>query len=156
MNSNITKLLLDTSFILPSMGIKITNTLVHRCLTRIAEQRSKYQLYYTQMNLLEATWVYLREKKSQTIENSSKEIFMTGLRSVIDQYKEVMIISEDYSFALELYTSGHSDMLDCLEFAAAARIGLSWLTLDRKMYLFLTKVKISTKFLLLGEDFLLQ
>ena len=47
------KILLDTSFLLPTIGINVTHPLIPQVLQKLASNPSAWQISYTEINLLE-------------------------------------------------------------------------------------------------------
>jgi len=123
------KVLLDTSFILPSLGIDAGEE-VPKGLRRLAEVRA--EIYYSSFSILESLWVATRLSTSTTIDEES---FSLGLRSIIEGggYRKVEEDSKTFSDALRLYVLGHKDMIDNILYASSINFNLKLLTLDKEL-----------------------
>ncbi len=123
------KVLLDTSFILPTLGIDVGQD-ASKGLKKLAEAEA--EIHYSRFTILESLWVAAR-----TIRDSSfhPESFRGGLRSVIEsgRYRKVEEDSEVFNEALRLYKLGHKDMIDNILYASSARLDLKLLTLDGEL-----------------------
>ena len=123
------RVLLDTSFILPSLGIDVGEE-VSKSLKRLASIKAK--IYYSQFSILESLWVAARLTTSVTFD---RESFSLGLRSIIEggRYMKVEEESKTFNEALRLYTLGHKDMVDNILYASSTCLNLKLLTLDNKL-----------------------
>ena len=123
------RVLLDTSFLLPSMGIEVGGE-VSRGLKGLAEIEA--EIYYSCFSILESLWVAARLSRSATFDGES---FSLGLRSIIEgsRYMRVEEDSKTFNDALRLYTLGHRDMIDNILYASSTRLGLKFLSLDNEL-----------------------
>jgi hypothetical protein len=123
------KVLLDTSFILPSLGIDVGEEVLEG-LRRLAASRA--EIYYSGFSLLESLWVSARLSARTAL---NMEGFRLGLRSVIEggRYRKVDETSQVFSDALELYFLGHRDMVDNVLYACSTNLGLKFLTVDAEL-----------------------
>jgi hypothetical protein len=123
------KVLLDTSFILPSLGIDVGEEVLEG-LRRL--EASRAEIYYSGFSVLESLWVSAR-LLARTAFNM--EGFRLGLRSVIEggRYRKVDESSQVFSDALELYFLGHRDMVDNVLYACSTNLGLKFLTVDAEL-----------------------
>lgn len=123
------RVLLDTSFILPSLGINVGEE-VSKSLKGLAD--IKAEIYYSNFSILESLWVAARLSTGATFD---REIFSTGLRSVIEggRYKKVEEDSKTFNDALRLYMLGHKDMVDNILYASSSRLNLKLLTMDNEL-----------------------
>ncbi|MGQ9513949.1 MAG: PIN domain-containing protein [Thermoproteota archaeon] len=129
------KVLLDTSFILPTLGIDAGEE-VSKSLKKLADIEA--ELYYSRFNILESLWVAARFTESPTF---NMEIFSQGLRSIIESgiYGKVEEDSETFKEALRLHALGHKDMIDDILYAASSNLNLKLLTLDAELREFIHK-----------------
>jgi predicted nucleic acid-binding protein len=131
------KFLLDTSFILPTLGITVTgvNPEVIRFLAN-----PKIEVYYSRFSLLESLWV--ATKISESVFDG--ETFQLGLRSITEglRYKRVEEDSETFKEAFRLYRLGHKDMIDNILYASALSLDLRLLTLDDEFKKFALEKKL--------------
>lgn len=120
------KVLLDTSFILPTLGISVSGA-TQQGIRILAE--SETEIYYSRFSILESLWVAARTIEDKTFDDES---FGLGLRSIMEggRYARVEEDYEIFNEAFRLYRLGHKDMIDNILYASAARLGLRLLTLD--------------------------
>ena len=123
------RVLLDTSFILPSLGIDVGEEVLEG-LRRLAASRA--EIYYSGFSLLESLWVSARLSAGTALD---MEVFRLGLRSVVEggRYGKVDETSQVFSDALELYTLGHRDMVDNVLYACSTNLGMKFLTVDAEL-----------------------
>ena len=123
------RVLLDTSFLLPSMGIDVGEE-VSRGLKRLNDTGAK--IHYSHFSILESLWVAARLSRTESF---SRESFSLGLRSIIEggRYMKVEEDSIIFDDALRLYTLGHRDMIDNLLYSSSSRLDLKLLTLDNQL-----------------------
>lgn len=132
------EILLDTSFLLPTLGIA-TDAPVACALAEAADRR--YKLRYSRLSLLEASWVFSRVAERGSDPDSNRAAFDRGIRSVIHsgRYSEVVEQPEAYLGALKLRSLGHRDLVDCLLYLDSVHYGLRLLTLDNGLRHFLAR-----------------
>ena len=123
------RILLDTSFILPTLGITVSGVTPEaiKFLTEVPQ----IQIYYSRFSVLESLWVATRISDAKF----DAETFQLGLRSIIEghKYKRVEEDSEIFKEAFRLYRLGHKDMIDNILYASALSLGLMLLTLDDQL-----------------------
>lgn len=132
------RVLLDTSFILPSLGIDVGEE-VSKGLKGIAD--IKAEIYYSHFSILESLWVAARPSTSATF---NAESFNLGLRSIIegDRYMKVEEDSKTFNDALKLYMLGHKDMIDNILYANSIRLNIKLLTLDNRLKEFIQQSRL--------------
>ena len=132
------RVLLDTSFILPSLGIDVGEK-VSKGLKLLAAKAP--EIYYSSFSILESLWVL-----SKTIEDapSQLESFRIGLRSVMEsgRYRRVNEDSKIMNEAFGLYKLGHKDMIDNILYASSIQLDLKLLTLDNDLKSFIQTKKL--------------
>lgn len=123
------KVLLDTSFLLPSLGIEVGQE-VAKGLGGLAEEEA--EIYYSRFSLLESLWVVARLLRNGAFDGDR---FSLGLRSVIGggRYRLLEEGAHAYSEGLRLYRLGHRDMIDNILYASSVSHGLRFLTLDKEL-----------------------
>ena len=123
------RVLLDTSFILPSLGID-TGEEILKGLKKLIDIEA--EIHYSRFSILESLWVVARLIKSKTFDIGS---FRLGLRSILEsgRYKEVDENYETFNEALNLYMLGHKDMIDNILYANSVHLNLKLLTLDNEL-----------------------
>ncbi len=121
------RILLDTSFILPSLGIDVGREAVEG-LKKLAE--TGVETLYSRFSILEALWVVAKLTGGVV-----DDAFNTGLRSIMEsgRYGEVKEDPQVFNEALRLYSLGHRDMVDNLLYASSAHFNLKLLTLDKEL-----------------------
>jgi len=125
--------LLDTSFLLPSLGIE-TGPEVYKGLRRLKGRRA--EIFYSGFSLLEALWVAVRLMKRGAFDEGT---FRTGLVCIISgqRYTRVEETPEVLMEALRLYELGHTDLIDNVLYADARWFGLKLLTVDEELRRFI-------------------
>jgi len=123
------KLLLDTTFILPSLGVDVGQE-ISKGLEKLA--RIEADIYCSRFSILEALWVVAKLSSSG---NFNEESFRQGLRSILEsgRYRKVEEDTEIFNEALRLYMLGHKDMIDNMLYASSTRLNLKLLTLDTEL-----------------------
>jgi predicted nucleic acid-binding protein len=135
------KILLDTSFLLPIIGIRVREVedLLERLWTRY--KRGEVEVYYTELNILEIAW-----KLSKIHYNpiAVKRGLMSIERNfVIAPLKHTSLIK-----ALELRRKNFRDLIDLLLYSIARENNLQFLTLDKELINFLESVGEDTNIIL--------
>ena len=127
------RILLDTSFILPSLGID-TGKEVLKGLRTLAEAEA--EIHYSRFSILESLWVAAR-----ITGGIIDEAFNTGLRSILEggRYMKMEEDSKVFGEALRLYTQGHRDMIDNILYTASVNFDLKLLTVDKELKEFIRK-----------------
>mgnify|MGYP001772938781 CR=1 FL=1 len=124
------RILLDTSFLLPIVGVRVRE--VERLLEDlwIRFRREEIEVYYTDLNLLEILWKLSRIHYEPTI-------VAKGLMSIEKNFIKVSLSSTSLIKALELRRRGFSDLIDLLLYTVAYENKLLFLTLDKALIEFL-------------------
>lgn len=132
---NAQRILLDTSFLMPTIGIEVEKQVLD---TVSKIQPGKYEILYSNLSLLECTWMAIKQMKASKYR---EEIFRKGVLSIAKTgyYNLIHEDAEDYLYALQLYQMGHIDMIDNLLYAIALRNECSFLTIDRELQEFIDK-----------------
>jgi predicted nucleic acid-binding protein len=140
-------ILLDTSFLLPTLGISVSGATEEGI--RILSE-TETELYYSRFSILESLWVATR-----TVNDSAfyDESLRPGLKSIIEsgRYRSVEEDSEIFREAFTLYGLGHKDMIDNILYASAARLGLILLTLDDELRKFVLEKGLKDAFISVEE-----
>jgi predicted nucleic acid-binding protein len=118
------KILIDTSFILPPLGIDVGESVVN-----IIKEFDKHEIYFTELSLIEAMWVIRRLLKEGT--KVDFKIVKTGLKSVIKTYRLLRIPISAYINAVN--DRRHNDLIDMIIYYTAKAYNLKLLTLDKKL-----------------------
>jgi len=133
------KILLDTSFILPTLGVD-TGKEVTQCLKKLAD--IKLEIHFSRFSILESLWVITRLVRAADF---NTEHFKIGLRSILEsgRYKKIEENSEIFNEALRLYKLGHKDMIDNILYASSAQLNLKLLTLDAELKEFIHEKRLN-------------
>lgn len=132
------KALVDTSFLLPSMGIDVGRKAV-AALEKL--QEDKAEIYFSQFSILESLWVAARLCKT---EGQELESVLAGLRSILEGgvYKRATENWEVFTDALRLYLEGHRDIIDNILYADSIHYEMKLLTLDTELKGFIQARKL--------------
>ncbi len=141
------KILLDTSFLLPTLGIDVKGEVLE-CLGRLVEKKA--ELYYSSFSILESLWIAIRLMRDKSLD---VERFNEGLRSIIEggRYVKVEESSEAFREALRLYSLESRDIIDNILYATSSSLGLKLLTLDKELKEFIRKMELRDVVLLPEE-----
>ena len=133
------KVLLDTSFILPTLGIDVGEE-VEEKLKKLDEVDA--EIYYSRISILESLWVAAKLMNNQAFD---MERFIQGLKSVMEsgRYLKVEENAQTFIDALKLYELGHRDIIDDLLYAISINFGLKFLTLDTELRGFIQSKKLN-------------
>jgi predicted nucleic acid-binding protein len=140
---SISSILLDTSFILPTLGITVTGVTPEAI--KFLTEVPKIEIYYSRFSVLESLWVATRISNAV----SDAETVQLGLRSIIEghRYKRVEEDSEIFKEAFRLYRLGHKDMIDNILYASGVSLGLMLLTLDDQLKKFILEKQLKDIFI---------
>ena len=141
---NILKVLLDTSFILPTLGIDVAEEVL-KGLQKLAQISA--EIYYSRFSILESLWIATRLIKNTTFDI---ERFTYGLKSIMQsgRYKSVNETPEIFIKALKLYNLGHKDLIDNILYASSTHLNLKLLTLDAELKEFINNKKLEDSVIL--------
>ncbi len=116
---------LDTTYILPSLGVEVNvERAVFERLRELLRER-KIECFYTPFNILEALW-----KIAKT--SYDRETLLTGLESIEKWFELVTPGAEDYAKAIELM-GNFPDLIDLILYSTARNRGLKFLTRDSNL-----------------------
>ncbi len=134
---NTQKILLDTSFLLPSLGIEVEQS-VTEALSKLND--GKIKLFYSDLSLLECSWMAIKQIKKGNYQDA---IYRKGLLSITKTgyYDMVPTDANDYLVALRFYQNGHTDMIDNLLYATALSNQCQFLTIDEQLGRFIKAKK---------------
>ncbi len=128
-SQNIQRILLDTSFLLPTLGIEVEQVVIDS-LSKLNSESIK--ACYSDLSLLESSWMAIKQIKNGNYQDT---IFRKGLLSITKTgyYEAVSTDATDYLFALNFYQNGHTDMIDNLLYATALSNQCHFLTIDDQL-----------------------
>ncbi len=118
------KVLLDTSLLLPTLGIEVERA------EKILEKLSGHELYYSDFSILECLWVASSLKKKGKFE---QKIFEAGMQSIFEGYAKAEINVDITLKAFELYEMGHKDFIDCILYSTAQHSNMKFASLDEEL-----------------------
>ena len=118
------KVLLDTSLLLPTLGIAVKGA------NKLLKKLYDYELYYSEASILECLWVAISLKKK---EEFRYDIYESGMQSIFEGYKKAEIKPDITLKALELYELGHRDLIDCILYSTALYYNMKFASLDREL-----------------------
>ncbi len=114
------KVLIDTSFLLPALGIDVEEEV----LEAISLFR-RVEIYYLEIGLLEAIWKILK-----IVPNNKFDRVKIGIEAIRNTYNIMLSPPEAYIEAVKIYRMGHNDFIDALYYATAMINDIPWLTID--------------------------
>ncbi len=129
------RILLDTSFILPILGISVSKEVDESSL-----KISKYELYISRFSILESLRIIIRLLR-RGVEIPISEIEYR-LKALVEsnRFKITVENSKILSDALKIYLLGHNDLIDCLLYSTAINLNLQFLTIDEEFRRFIKRV----------------
>lgn len=125
------KVLLDTSFLLPILGFETSNRVM-----KAFHKLSSYELYYNDISILEALWKIVKIVKGTREELSRIEEGVTAIRETM---RYASIDGKTIENAMYMYRLGHKDMIDNLLYSIAISKKLKFLTVDSDLTKFVKK-----------------
>ena len=127
------KILIDTTYILPALGVEIDiDNAVFEKLRELLKV-GKIECYYTPFNVLESLW-----KISKTTYDG--KTLLTGLESVEKWFKLIVPEAKDYVDALSLKSENFKDLIDLILYVTARNRNLKFLTRDKKLAEYLESI----------------
>lgn len=132
------RILLDTSFILPTLGIDVNERVINAI--RELKQREA-EIFFSRFSLLESLWVAAKLIKTRKFDYRR---FLTGLESLFKagRYKLISEGPDTFMKAIELYRLGHEDMIDNILYATSIEHNLNFLTLDEELKEFIKRNRL--------------
>ncbi len=142
------RLLLDTSYLLPMLGVEVEG--VEPVLELLASLYNSglLEAYYSRFSILEMLGKISRLRYDP-------EIVERGLAYILEKLVEAEPGVEAYMMALRLRSRGFSDLIDLLLYSTAATRGLKLLTRDDALISFLERSGVSLDHVV-HEDELLE
>lgn len=131
--SRVVKILLDTTYLLPVVGIDVEG--IERPLTILKKLREegKIEVYYTPFSILEILG------KLSKIDFDRERVEM-GLKAIRESFRVTHPTVKGYMKALKLRRKGFRDLIDLLLYTTSRTRRLNFLTRDRDLIEFLKKV----------------
>ena len=136
------RLLVDTSFLLPALGIDVEEEVY----AAIAKFRD-YEINYIEASLIEAMWSIIKRVKIE-----DKNIIRNGLESIKDTYHKIDLPLSALLKAWEIYRNAHRDYIDALLYSVSIIEGIPLLTIDKTLKKNLEKAGYNTENILFPKD----
>jgi len=133
------KVPLDTSWLLPTLGIEVERA------DKILEKLRDCELYYSDFSILECLWVVNSLKKKGKFDRG---VFETGMKSIIEGYAKAEINAEIILKAFEIYEIGHRDIIDCILYSIALNKNMRFASLDEEFRKFVKGSNLEYIFLM--------
>ncbi|MET1160672.1 MAG: PIN domain-containing protein [Thermoprotei archaeon] len=141
---NNNKILLDTSFLLPILGFETSNRIM-----RAFQKLGSYELYYSDISILEALWKIVKVIKG-TREELSR--ISEGISAIRETMKYAPIDEKVVENAIYMFKLGHKDMIDNLLYSIAMTKKLRLLTVDKDLVEFIKKHDLDKDSVILPEE----
>jgi len=141
------KILLDSTYILPILGIEVEDIEEVLTILRELSRNGKTIFYYTEFNIIE-----ILGKMSK--EDYDPNIVSKGLSIIQEEFKLTNPTTEGYIKALELKKKGFNDLIDLLLYTTSTTRNLAFLTRDDKLINFLKQQGEDTKNILHEKEFI--
>jgi predicted nucleic-acid-binding protein len=138
------KVLIDTSFLLPALGIE-----VEKEVTEAIKHFYSAEVYYLEESLLEAMWKVLRVVPPEELKTIEE-----GINAIRNTYAMLVPRSSSYSKAYMLCRKGHRDFIDNLLYAASLDEKIFFLTIDKTFIGFLKSMREDISLILTPLEFI--
>ena len=143
-DSQVNKILLDTSFLLPILGFETASGIM-----KAFEKLDTYILCYNEISILEALWKIVKVIKWG--EDGVKRI-LEGIDAIRKTMDNITLDSEIVKNAIEMYRLGHRDMVDNLLYSIAVSKKLKFLTVDKDLIKFIEDHNLPREHIILPRD----
>jgi predicted transcriptional regulator len=139
------KVLVDSTFLLPSLGIKVAQ-ISDSDLRELAKLQDRTRFFCIHQSLVELLGKVGKEWAS-TSDEKALETIEEGLRSLLESgvYTWISPSAGALVEAVKLRKKGHKDMIDNILYSTATHLGMSFLSLNRELIKFLEEHQYSTK-----------
>ncbi len=142
--SNKLKILLDTVYLLPIVGIEVSGIeRIMLILKRLREEK-KATFCYTPFNIIEII------NKLSKVRYDERRVYK-GLLSIEENFELVVPTYAGYLKALELKAKGYRDLIDLLLYVTSLTRNVLFLTRDKELLNFLLKYGENTQNIILEE-----
>jgi len=126
------KILLDTTYLLPIVGVDVVGVEQALRVLKKLRDRGVAEYYYTQYNIFEILGKLGRIRYDV-------ERVTIGLLAIEEGFKQVEPSLKGWLKALELRSKGYKDLIDLLLYATSLTHNLIFLTRDKQLIEFLKK-----------------
>ncbi len=141
------KILLDTTYLLPIIGIDVERVKEVLILLKRLHNEGKAEYYYTPFNILEILG------KLSRIKYDEKRVSL-GLISIGETFELTYPTIEGYVKALKLRSKGYKDLIDLLLYTTSISRKLLFLTRDYELLEFLRKQGEEIGYIVFENDFI--
>ena len=138
------KILLDTSCLLPILGFETSQRIM-----KVYRKIVGYELFYSDLSILEALWKALKVVKG-TDEEISR--IKGGITAIEKTLKYVNINGDAVANAVKMYKLGHKDMIDNILYSISYMRNLKFLTVDGDLVRFLEKHNLPRNIIITPEE----
>lgn len=146
-SSNRLKLLLDSTYLLPILGVEVEGAGKVLGIPKKLREQGKAEYYYTPFSLLE-----ILGKLSKI--SYDKERVARGLVSIEESFRIACPTADGYLKALELKAKGFKDLIDLLLYTTALTRKLLLISRDSQLIVFLEEHDEDTSCIVYEEEFL--
>jgi len=142
-----TRILLDTTYLLPIVGVDVEGVEKVMVILRRLRDRGAVELYYTELSIFEIVG-----KLSRT--GFDRERVELGLVSIKEWFAEAKPTLKAWLKALELKRKGFRDLIDLLLYTTSLTNNIMFLTRDKELVEFLESIGENTGNIMLEEEFI--
>jgi len=136
------RLLIDTSFLLPALGIDVEEE-VYKAIAKFRN----FEIYYIEASLIEAMWSIIKRVRIE-----DRKIIRKGLEGIRDTYHKLDLPMSALLKAWEIYKNAHRDYIDALLYSVSILEGIPLLTIDKTLKRNLEKANYPTDNVLFPSD----
>lgn len=154
MSSTVVKVLLDSTYILPTFGVEVEDlTNEDLILLREARRQGIVEYYCLSLTWVEVIGKIYRESRKKLLD---KEIIDTAIKSLLYSgfYKWIQPPPQAIKIAFNLRIQGHRDNIDNLLYATSIANNMVFLTIDHKLKTFLEEHNYKTENVLTHKQLL--
>jgi predicted nucleic-acid-binding protein len=136
------KVLIDTSFLLPALGIEVEKEIIEA-----VKHFHSAEVHYLEVSVLEAMWKVIRVVPPEKL-----KVVEEGINAIQNTYTTLVPRPSSYARALMLYRKGHRDFIDNLLYGVSVE-EIFFLTIDEAFISFLKSISEDTSLILTPLDF---
>jgi predicted nucleic-acid-binding protein len=137
------KVLIDTSFLLPALGIEVEKEIIEA-----VKHFHSAEVHYLEVSVLEAMWKVIRVVPPEKL-----KVIEEGINAIQNTYTTSVPRPSSYAKALMLYRKGHRDFIDNLLYAVSVEEEVFFLTIDEAFISFLKSIREDMSLILTPLDF---
>ena len=141
------KILLDSTYLLPIIGIDVEGISDTMVLLKSLRDRGVTEYYYTQFNIFEIIG------KLGKIDFDTDRVSL-GLIAIKEEFRELHPTLKDWLKALELRRKGYKDLIDLLLYTTSLSHNTIFLTRDKQLIQFLEENGENTQNIIYESEFI--